>query len=81
MTKIWRNDIQNCPLNKRVHFLCDYAKSGMVLHEVVGTLTINPYTGTVGKGLCLEGDQNIFYKGDIIFWACYNTDEEAECLY
>ena len=81
MTKVWRNDIQNCPLNKRVHFLCDYSGNGMTLHEIVGTLTTNPYDGTINRGLCLEGDPDIFYRSAIIMWACYATDEEAECLY
>lgn len=81
MTKVWRNDIINCPLNKRVHFLCNYSMHPGVLHEIIGTLTINPYTGTIGKGLCLEGNQDIFYKSEIFMWAYYATDEEAECLY
>ena len=80
MTKVWRNDIQNCPLNKRVHFLCDYSGNG-TLHEIIGTLTTNPYNGTINRGLCLEGDPEIFYRSAIIMWACYATDEEAECLY
>lgn len=81
MTKVWRNDIQNCPLNKRVHFLCNYSRNGMTLHEIVGTLTTNPYNGTVIRGQCLEGDPKIFYESDIMMWACYVTNEEAECLY
>ena len=52
--RVWRTDIQNCPLNKRV---------------------------TVIRGQCLEGDSKIFYESDIMMWACYATNEEAECLY
>ena len=79
--RIWRTDIQNCPLNKRVHFLCDYSQNGVTLHEIVGTLTINNYSGTITKGSCLEGSPDIFYKSNILMWAYYATDEEAECLY
>lgn len=82
MTRIWRTDIENCPLNKRVHFLCDLNGTGQgFFHEIVGTLTTNPYNATITRGLCLEGDPNIFYNSAIIMWSCYATDEEAECLY
>ena len=81
MTKVWRKDIQNCPLNKRIHFLCDLYGTGNTLYEMVGTLTTNPYNGTINRGLCLEGDPDIFYRSAIIMWAYYATDEEAECLY
>lgn len=81
MTKVWRSDIENCPLNKRVHFLCDYSRLPTTLHEIVGTLTTNPYNGTIIRGECLEGDPNIFYKSEIIMWACYATNEEAESLF
>lgn len=81
MTKVWRRDIQNCPLNKRVHFLCDLSGTGSTLYEIIGTLTTNPYNGTIIRGECIEGDPDIFYRSAIIMWACYNTDEEAECLY
>ena len=81
MTKVWRRDIQNCPLNKRVHFLCDLNGKGNTLYEIIGTLTTNPYNGTIIRGECIEGDSDIFYRSAIIMWACYNTDEEAECLY
>ena len=80
MNKIWRKDIENCPINKRIHFLCDYSGSGN-LHEIVGTLAINSYNGTVTRGLCLEGDPEIFYRSAIIAWATYVTDEEAEALF
>ena len=79
--RIWRNDIQNCPLNKRIHFLCNYSHNGTVLHEIIGTLRIDNYSGSVTKGICIEGNPNIFYKSEIVMWACYNTNEEAECLY
>lgn len=79
MTKVWRKDVQNCPLNKRVHFLCDL--SGGNLYEIIGTLTTNPYNGTIIRGECIEGDPDIFYRSAIIMWAYYSTDEEAECLY
>ena len=81
MTKVWRRDIQNCPINKRVHFLCDLNGNGNTLYEIIGTLAINPYNGIVTRGQCLEGDPDIFYKSAVVMWACYNTDEEAECLY
>ena len=78
MTKVWRKDILNCPVNKRVHFLCSL---GNGLFEIVGTFTYNPYRGTIVRGECIEGDSNIFYESDILAWALYVTDEEAECLY
>ena len=80
MNKVWRRDIENCPINKRIHFLCDYSGTG-TLHEIVGTLTINNYTGTISRGLCLEGDPEIFYRSAIVAWATYVTNEEAECLF
>lgn len=78
MTKVWRKDIFNCPVNKRVHFLCGLGNS---LFEIIGTLTYNPYRGTIVRGQCLEGNEDIFYRGEIIAWATYATDEEVECLY
>ena len=77
MTKVWKTNIYDCPINKRIHFLC---QMGSCLYEIVGTLTYNPYNATVIRGKCLEGDANIFYQGELIAWATYLTDEEAECL-
>lgn len=78
MTKVWRKDILNCPVNKRVHFLFEYNN---MLYEIIGTLTYNPYRGTVVLGECIEGDTKIFYNGIVVAWATYLTDEEVECLY
>ena len=78
MTKVWRRDIMNCPINKRVHFLCEL---GNGLYEIIGTLTYNPYRATIIRGECIEGDPDIFYRSEIVAWATYATDEEAECLY
>lgn len=78
MTKVWRKDILNCPINKRVHFLCE---KNMMLYEVIGTFTYNPYRGTIIRGECIEGNEKIFYSATIIAWATYLTDEEVECLY
>lgn len=80
ITKRWRNDLQNCPINKRVHFLCDYSGTGATLFEFVGTLTLNQYTGQVTRGECLEGNPDIFYRSNILYWAEYRTNEEAEAL-
>lgn len=80
MTRVWRRDINNCPLNKRVHFLCDYYGTGTLL-EFVGTLTTNPYNGTINRGECLEGNPDIFYRSAIVYWAEYRSDEETEALY
>ena len=77
MTKVWRKNITICPINKRVHFLCEL---GSGLYEIVGTLTLNPYNATVIRGECIEGDPDIFYRSDIIGWAEYLTDEEAEAM-
>jgi len=78
MIKVWRKDILNCPVNKRIHFLCDYNN---MLYEIIGTFTYNPYRGTITLGECIEGSQKIFYNGTIIAWATYLTEEEVECLY
>ena len=79
MIRRWRTDIQNCPLNKRIHFLCNYSGNGTLL-EFVGTLTLNPYTSQITRGECFEGDPDLFYRSAIVYWAEYRTDEEAEAL-
>lgn len=67
MTRVWRRDIICCPLNKKVSFLCDLISGGN-LFEIIGTLTTNPYDGTIIRGKCLEGDSDIFYRSAIIGW-------------
>ena len=48
--------------------------------EFVGTLMVNPYTGVVGRGECLEGDPELFYRMKWVYWAEYRTNEEAEAF-
>ena len=79
MTKVWIYDIQSCPINKRVHFLCGF--NGVPQYEIVGTLTTNPYNGTIIRGECLEGDPNIFYKTELIAWGRYVPNREVESIY
>ena len=78
-TRVWRKDFENCPLNKRVHILGTFVDNGHLM-EFVGTLMINPYTGVVGRGECLEGDPELFYRMKWVYWAEYRTNEEAEAF-
>lgn len=78
MIRIWRTDLANCPLNKRIHFLC---QMGNCVYEIIGTLTLNQYRGEITRGECIEGDGEIFYRSQILGWASYVTLEEAKCLY
>lgn len=71
MTKRWVFKIEECPLNKRIHFLC---RLGGQLYEIVGTLTTNPYNGTIIRGECIDGDPEIFYRAAIEAWAVYEQD-------
>ncbi len=78
MTKVWNQNIFQCPINKRVHFLINYAGQ---MFECVGTLTTNMYRGMIIRGLCLEGSETVFYNGDIIAWASYMDDKEINDFY
>lgn len=71
MTKRWVYQIEQCPLNKRIHFLCGFGD--VPTYEIVGTLTTNPYNGTIIRGECLEGDPDIWYRAAIMAWATYTN--------
>ncbi len=67
-TVYWNNNINDCPINKRIHFLLKYNNK---LYTCIGTLTTNLYRGSIIRGECIEGDPIIFYEGDIIGWGDY----------
>ena len=58
-------NIKECPLNKPVWL---YGESMMFKVIFKGTLTTNPYDGTIIRGECLEGDADMFYRSAILGW-------------
>lgn len=77
ITRIWRKDFNNCPINKRVHILGTFDEDG-TLTEFVGTVTINSYTGQVTRGDCIEGDPELFYRMKWIYWSDYYVTKRLE---
>ena len=58
-------DVTKCPLNTPVILYCEYM---MCKYIFIGTLTINPYDGSITRGECIEGDADIFYRAVIKGW-------------
>jgi len=79
ISRVWRKDFENCPVNKRIHILGTFHGTDN-LTEFIGTVTLNQYTGQITRGECLEGDPELFYRMAWVYWAEYRTNEEVEAF-
>lgn len=61
----FNTNITKCPLNTPVILLGEYMMFDYIFK---GTLTANPYDGSITRGDCLDGDPDIFYRSAIKGW-------------